>query len=213
LSTSPPEEIPQDCEIYIISRIYLLSPLQLFYHFWSGTDVMIFSPKYFAWKVGVFAQNKAKFCMQKCHRNSGFSEKRQFFFRKLAKIAENCDHNIDPWFFNTFGLTPLFLFFNTQTMYYKSIVHNSVVSLKNLIPWRDSNPGLLLRRMWCPLRHATDRAMCYKSYRNIFLPKIFAWPKRRLHMYLATLRISKKIIPRNLCLLPTYKCLSSFYLF
>jgi hypothetical protein len=25
---------------------------------------------------------------------------------------------------------------------------------KNLIPWRDSNPGLLfLRRMRCPLRH------------------------------------------------------------
>jgi hypothetical protein len=24
-------------------------------------------------------------------------KKRQFFRRKLAKIAENCDHNIDPW--------------------------------------------------------------------------------------------------------------------
>jgi hypothetical protein len=24
-------------------------------------------------------------------------EKRQFFRRKLAKIAEKCDHNIDPW--------------------------------------------------------------------------------------------------------------------
>jgi hypothetical protein len=27
-----------------------------------------------------------------------FGEKRQFFFRrKLAKIVEKCDHNIDPW--------------------------------------------------------------------------------------------------------------------
>jgi hypothetical protein len=26
-----------------------------------------------------------------------FLEKRQFFRRKWAKIAENCDHNIDPW--------------------------------------------------------------------------------------------------------------------
>jgi hypothetical protein len=24
--------------------------------------------------------------------------KRQFLRRKLAKIAENCDHNIDPWY-------------------------------------------------------------------------------------------------------------------
>jgi hypothetical protein len=29
---------------------------------------------------------------------TGFWEKRQFFRRKLSKIAENCDHNIDPWF-------------------------------------------------------------------------------------------------------------------
>jgi hypothetical protein len=27
-----------------------------------------------------------------------FLEKRQFCRRKLAKIAENNDHNIDPWF-------------------------------------------------------------------------------------------------------------------
>jgi hypothetical protein len=26
-----------------------------------------------------------------------FLEKRQFFRRKLSKIAENCDPNIDPW--------------------------------------------------------------------------------------------------------------------
>jgi hypothetical protein len=29
--------------------------------------------------------------------NIGFREKRHFFRRKLSKIAENCDHNIDPW--------------------------------------------------------------------------------------------------------------------
>jgi hypothetical protein len=36
--------------------------------------------------------------MQKLDHNIGFWEKRQFFLRKLLKIAENCDHNIDPWF-------------------------------------------------------------------------------------------------------------------
>jgi hypothetical protein len=35
--------------------------------------------------------------MQNVDHNIGFREKRQFFRRKLAKIAENCDHNIDPW--------------------------------------------------------------------------------------------------------------------
>jgi hypothetical protein len=35
--------------------------------------------------------------MQIFYHNIGFCEKRQFFRRKLAKIAENCDHNIDPW--------------------------------------------------------------------------------------------------------------------
>jgi hypothetical protein len=34
--------------------------------------------------------------MQNFDHNIGFREKRQFFRRKLAKIAENCDHNIDP---------------------------------------------------------------------------------------------------------------------
>jgi hypothetical protein len=35
--------------------------------------------------------------MQNFDHNIGFWEKRQFFRRKLSKIAENCDHNIDPW--------------------------------------------------------------------------------------------------------------------
>jgi hypothetical protein len=34
--------------------------------------------------------------MQKLDHKIGFWEKRQFFCLKLAKIAENCDHNIDP---------------------------------------------------------------------------------------------------------------------
>jgi hypothetical protein len=35
--------------------------------------------------------------MQNFDHNIGFWEKRQFFRQKLSKIAENCDHNIDPW--------------------------------------------------------------------------------------------------------------------
>jgi hypothetical protein len=34
--------------------------------------------------------------MQNVDHNIGFWEKRQFFRRKLSRIAENCDHNIDP---------------------------------------------------------------------------------------------------------------------
>jgi hypothetical protein len=34
--------------------------------------------------------------MQNFDHNIGCWEKRQFFRRKLSKIAENCDHNIDP---------------------------------------------------------------------------------------------------------------------
>jgi hypothetical protein len=40
---------------------------------------------------------------------------------------------------------PSFLLFNTQTILVKSKTHKSIAMffLKNLIPWRDSNPGLL----------------------------------------------------------------------
>jgi hypothetical protein len=34
--------------------------------------------------------------MQNFDHNIVFSEKRQYFRRKLSKIAENCYHNIDP---------------------------------------------------------------------------------------------------------------------
>jgi hypothetical protein len=34
--------------------------------------------------------------MQKWIITLVFLEKRQFYFRQLAKSAENCDHNIDP---------------------------------------------------------------------------------------------------------------------
>jgi hypothetical protein len=34
--------------------------------------------------------------LQKLDHNICFSKERQFYPRKLAKIAENCDHNIDP---------------------------------------------------------------------------------------------------------------------
>jgi hypothetical protein len=34
--------------------------------------------------------------MQTIDHDIGFWEERQFFRWKLSKIAENCDHNIDP---------------------------------------------------------------------------------------------------------------------
>jgi hypothetical protein len=48
-------------------------------------------------KMEFFAQNKAKLCKNWIITLVLGREKRQFFRRKLAKIAENCDHNIDPW--------------------------------------------------------------------------------------------------------------------
>jgi alpha/beta superfamily hydrolase len=47
-------------------------------------------------KIGVLTQNKDKLC-KKLIMALVFEKKRHFFRRKLTKIAENCDHNIDPW--------------------------------------------------------------------------------------------------------------------
>jgi hypothetical protein len=58
---------------------------------WPGTDVMIFkifSPKNLAKKFAFFAQTTVSFC-KNCYHDISFGEKRQFFRRKLAKIAEN----------------------------------------------------------------------------------------------------------------------------
>jgi hypothetical protein len=64
----------------------------------SGTDVMIFLNIFtekFSEKIGVLTRNKAKLC-KILIITLFFWEKRQFFCQKLSKIAENCDHNIDP---------------------------------------------------------------------------------------------------------------------
>jgi hypothetical protein len=45
--------------------------------------------------MAFFAQNKAKLC-KTWIITLVFEKKRQFFHRKLAKIAESFDHNIDP---------------------------------------------------------------------------------------------------------------------
>jgi hypothetical protein len=46
-------------------------------------------------KMAFLTQNKAKLC-KNLKYNIGFREKSQFFRQKISKIAENCDHNIDP---------------------------------------------------------------------------------------------------------------------
>jgi hypothetical protein len=66
----------------------------------SGAYVMIlkmFSPKNSAKKLAFLTQNKAKLFKILIICNIGFEKNANFFRRKLAKIAENCDHNIDPW--------------------------------------------------------------------------------------------------------------------
>jgi hypothetical protein len=53
----------------------------------------IFSPKNLAKILAFFAQTIASF-----DHNIGFEKNANFFCRKLAKIAETSDHNIDPGF-------------------------------------------------------------------------------------------------------------------
>jgi hypothetical protein len=57
----------------------------------------IFSPKHLAKILAFFAQTPASFCKHLIitldfEKNAMFD----FFDAKLAKIGENCDHNIDP---------------------------------------------------------------------------------------------------------------------
>jgi hypothetical protein len=56
----------------------------------------IFSPKNLATILFFFAQTTARFC-KNLIVTLVFEKKRQFFRRKFAKIAENCDYNIDPF--------------------------------------------------------------------------------------------------------------------
>jgi hypothetical protein len=46
--------------------------------------------------MAFLTQYKAKFC-KKLIITLVFKKNANFFRQKLAKIAENCDHNIDPW--------------------------------------------------------------------------------------------------------------------
>jgi hypothetical protein len=72
---------------------------------WPGSSVIILK-NIFAEKIGVFCSNFWKFFLQKVDHNIGFWEVRQFFRRKLAKMTEISDHNIDPcgqcYIFGTF---------------------------------------------------------------------------------------------------------------
>jgi hypothetical protein len=64
----------------------------------SGINVMIlkiFSPRYFAKILAFLTQNKGKLC--KSLIITLVFEKTPIFRQKLGKIAQNCDHNIDPW--------------------------------------------------------------------------------------------------------------------
>jgi hypothetical protein len=57
----------------------------------------IFSPKNLAKILAFFAKTTVTIS-KNLIITLDFWEERQFFRRKLAKIAENCDHNIDPSF-------------------------------------------------------------------------------------------------------------------
>jgi hypothetical protein len=46
-------------------------------------------------ELAFLTQNKAKLC-QRLIKTLFFLEKRQFFPKKLSKISQSCDHDIDP---------------------------------------------------------------------------------------------------------------------
>jgi hypothetical protein len=54
----------------------------------------IFSPKNFKKRLAFLTQNKGKF--KKKFNITLVFEKNAIFAEKVGKIAENCDHNIDP---------------------------------------------------------------------------------------------------------------------
>jgi hypothetical protein len=68
----------------------------------SGTDVKIFktfSPKKLL-KILAFLLKQLLVFSQKMIKTLGFFRKKiHFFLRKLSKIAENCDHNINSCLF------------------------------------------------------------------------------------------------------------------
>jgi hypothetical protein len=55
----------------------------------------IFAEKFSENIVSIF-YSKLQLVLLKFDHNIGFRENRNFFRRKLAEIAENFDHNIDP---------------------------------------------------------------------------------------------------------------------
>jgi hypothetical protein len=61
---------------------------------------MLWFFKYFRQKIHQkklsFFVSKQSQILKKVDHNIGFLENRQFFRRKLGKIEENCEHNIDP---------------------------------------------------------------------------------------------------------------------
>jgi hypothetical protein len=87
----------------------------------DGTDVTIlkiFSPKKNCKKLAFLTQNKSKLC-KILIITLVFEKNANFFRRKLAKIAENCDDNIDPRFFWKEKEVAHFLasFFTVKVMY------------------------------------------------------------------------------------------------
>jgi hypothetical protein len=71
-----------------------------------------------------------------------------FFPNPLGRTCIQVCSIFRSWYNSIFGPMPWFFFFNTQVLHIKSIVHNSIVMTfsKSLIPWRDSNPGILFQR-------------------------------------------------------------------
>jgi hypothetical protein len=51
-------------------------------------------------KLAILTKNAAILCKKKLPWHC-CSFNRKYFRRKLVKIAENCDHNIGPWWFNS----------------------------------------------------------------------------------------------------------------
>jgi hypothetical protein len=72
--------------------VHLFSP-NIWDRCWDFFDIFA---EEFSKKMAFLTPNKAKLC-KILIKALVFEKNAIFFGRKLSKIAENCDHNIDPW--------------------------------------------------------------------------------------------------------------------
>jgi hypothetical protein len=138
--------------------------------------------------------------MQKFYHNIGFWEKRQLFRRKMSKIAENRDHNIDPWRWTKFLylstvnakltqllIPPLCLVCNPRVNTYMPCINGCVALTAARVGVLSSKTFL----RWSFQTEMQYRVKCFRvcnRFNDVFLEDLFQLRRNRI------LNVFKKII-------------------